>query len=47
VKDKISKPSITEEELATLAYYFNLIAEFVKTNTIATPAETPEKYKVN
>ena len=47
VKDKKPVEKVTEEELTLLAYYFNLIAEYAKTNTIATPKETPEKYKVN
>jgi len=45
--EKVVAEKVTEEELALLAYYFNLIAEYVKSNTIATPKETPEKYKVN
>tara|TARA_B100000029_G_scaffold406131_1_gene406683 strand:- start:411 stop:593 length:183 start_codon:yes stop_codon:yes gene_type:complete len=47
VKEKTTTEKVTEEELTLLAYYLNLIAEYVKTNTIATPKETPEKYKVN
>ena len=49
VTEKETAPvqKVTEEELTLLAYYFNLIAEYAKTNTIATPKETPEKYKVN
>jgi len=47
VKTKTSKQKVTEEELTLLAYYFNLIAEYAKTNTIAKTEETPEKYKVN
>ena len=49
VKEKPATPveKVTEEELTLLAYYFNMIAEYAKANTIATPKETPEKYKVN
>ena len=48
VKDKTSKKQkVTEEELTLLAYYLSIVAEFAKTNTIATPKTTPEKYKVN
>lgn len=47
VKDKATVQKITEDELIMLAYYFNMIAEFAKANTIVTPKETPEKYKVN
>ena len=47
VKEKAPEEKVTEEELTLLAYYFNLIAEYAKASTIATPKETPEKYKVN
>ena len=47
VRTKTSKQRITKEELTLLAYYFNMIAEYAKTNTIAKTKETPEKYKVN
>jgi hypothetical protein len=47
VKEKTPVEKVTEEELTLLAYYFNMIAEYAKANTIATPKETPDKYKVN
>jgi hypothetical protein len=47
VKDKPPVQKVTEEELTLLAYYFSMIAEYARANTIVAPKETPEKYKVN
>ena len=47
VKTKTSKQKITKEELSQLAYWFNMISEYTKINTITKTKETPEKYKVN